>query len=102
MFRSAQSRATGHLHAHGFAGSLLMTQKKADQFDTQHWQMVQELFEQCQSRPRTQWYAHLCAPCKGRERVAFDVLSLLVTAEGLPAPADGDAPREVEPVSTTH
>jgi len=51
---------------------------------TIEWPEVQRLFDLCRERPRDEWHAILRAECSGRERLAFEALTLLVAAESLP------------------
>ncbi|MFM7133831.1 MAG: hypothetical protein ACKO0W_05885 [Planctomycetota bacterium] len=55
---------------------------------TIEWPEVQRLFDLCRDRPRDEWHAIIRAECRGRDAVAFEALTLLVAAEGLP-PLDG-------------
>lgn len=56
--------------------------------DRRRWDEIQRLFELCRERHRDEWHALLRAQCPGREGLAFEVMTLLVAAEGLPPPDD--------------
>lgn len=59
--------------------------------DRTRWNEIQRLFELCRERGRDDWHAVLRAQCAGQEGLAFEVLSLLVAAEGLPPLESGQA-----------
>jgi hypothetical protein len=58
--------------------------------DRSRWDEIQRLFELCRERHRDEWHGVLRDRCAGREGLAFEVLTLLVAAEGLP-PLEGEA-----------